>query len=43
MGQVWWTGPIAETTGDIGLEVAVVISAVLYFPCRILERRVYGR
>jgi NCS1 nucleoside transporter family len=43
MGQVWWTGPIAATTGDIGLEVAVVISAVLYFPCRVLERRVYGR
>ncbi|KAF1943343.1 hypothetical protein EJ02DRAFT_343491 [Clathrospora elynae] len=43
MGQVWWTGPIAATTGDIGLEVAVMLSAVLYIPFRVVERRVCGR
>jgi NCS1 nucleoside transporter family len=43
MGQIWWTGPIAETTGDIGLEVAVVLSAVLYVPFRMVERRICGR
>jgi NCS1 nucleoside transporter family len=43
MAQVWWTGPIAESTGDIGLEVAIVLAAVLYVPLRVLERRVYGR
>ncbi|KAH9882734.1 hypothetical protein J1614_000099 [Plenodomus biglobosus] len=43
MGQIWWTGPIAETTGDIGLEVALVLSAVLYMPLRVWERKVYGR
>ncbi|KAF2845375.1 purine-cytosine permease FCY21 [Plenodomus tracheiphilus IPT5] len=43
MGQIWWTGPIAETTGDIGLEVALVLSPILYVPLRIWERTVYGR
>ncbi|KAI4958840.1 hypothetical protein J4E86_004448 [Alternaria arbusti] len=43
MGQIWWTGPIAETTGDIGLEVAVVLAAVLYVPFRVAERRIYER
>jgi NCS1 nucleoside transporter family len=43
MAQVWWTGPVAESTGDIGLEVAVVLAAVLYVPLRVLERRVCGR
>jgi purine-cytosine permease-like protein len=32
MSQVWFTGPIAKTTGDIGFEVAFGISAVLYLP-----------
>ncbi|EMD87230.1 hypothetical protein COCC4DRAFT_65532 [Bipolaris maydis ATCC 48331] len=43
MGQIWWTGPIAETTGDIGLEVAVVLSALLYVPLRTWEKRVCRR
>lgn len=43
MGQIWWTGPIAETTGDIGLEVAVVLAALLYVPLRAWERRTFGR
>ncbi|KAK3308767.1 permease for cytosine/purines, uracil, thiamine, allantoin-domain-containing protein [Chaetomium strumarium] len=43
MAQVWWTGPIAETTGDIGFEVAFALSAVLYVPLRWAERRLTGR
>jgi purine-cytosine permease-like protein len=37
MSQVWFTGPIAKKTGDIGFEVAFAASGVLYFPLRWLE------
>lgn len=37
MSQVWYTGPIAETTGDIGFEVELVLAGVLYVPLRWLE------
>lgn len=43
MAQAWWTGPIAQTTGDIGFEVAFVVSGLLYLPLRWLERRWAGR
>jgi purine-cytosine permease-like protein len=43
MSQTWYVGPIAERTGDIGFEVAFVLSAVLYVPLRMLERSKYGR
>ena len=43
MGQIWFTGPIAKTTGDIGFEIAIVLSAVLYIPLRFAEKRVCGR
>lgn len=43
MNQIWFTGPIAKTTGDIGFEVALVLSALLYVPLRYVEQRVYGR
>lgn len=43
MAQVWWTGPIAETTGDIGFEVALILSALLYVPLRWTEKRFIGR
>lgn len=39
MSQVWYTGPIAETTGDIGFEVAFILAALLYIPLRWLELR----
>ncbi|THH19544.1 hypothetical protein EW146_g1640 [Bondarzewia mesenterica] len=29
MDQIWYVGPIAKTTGDIGFEVAYVLSALL--------------
>ena len=38
MSQVWYTGPIARKTGDIGFEVAMVVTALLYVPLRHLEK-----
>jgi len=43
MAQVWWTGPIAEKTGDIGFELAFVVAGLLYLPFRYAERRWCGR
>ncbi|KAK1995037.1 NCS1 nucleoside transporter [Colletotrichum falcatum] len=43
ISQVWFTGPIAVATGDIGFEVAFVLSALLYLPLRYAERRFVGR
>lgn len=43
MAQVWWTGPIAEKTGDIGFELAFVASGILYVPLRMLEKKLSGR
>jgi hypothetical protein len=42
MSQVWYTGPIARTTGDIGFEMALVVTALLYIPLRHLEKRWRG-
>lgn len=43
MDQVWYVGPIAEKTGDIGFEMAFVASAVFYFAFRWLEIKWRGR
>ncbi|KAF2006238.1 hypothetical protein P154DRAFT_517897 [Amniculicola lignicola CBS 123094] len=43
MSQIWFIGPIAKTTGDIGFEAALVLSSLLYVPLRFLERRLCGR
>ena len=43
MAEVWYTGPIAETTGDIGFEAAFIVSAIFYFPLRWLEIKLLGR
>ncbi|KAI0340469.1 NCS cytosine-purine permease [Trametopsis cervina] len=37
MDQVWFVGPIAKRTGDIGFEVAFFVTAILYPPLRFLE------
>ena len=37
MDQVWYTGPIARKTGDIGFEVATAVTALLYLPLRHFE------
>jgi len=42
MDQVWYTGPIARRTGDIGFEVALILTALLYIPLRHLEKRWRG-
>ncbi|KAG6849892.1 hypothetical protein H0H93_003906 [Arthromyces matolae] len=39
MDQVWFVGPFAKTSGDIGFEVAFALSAILYIPFRALEIR----
>ena len=39
MSQVWFTGIIARTTGDIGFEVAFAVGGLLYFPLRWIEIR----
>ncbi|KAI0381203.1 permease for cytosine/purines, uracil, thiamine, allantoin-domain-containing protein [Hypomontagnella monticulosa] len=43
MSQVWFEGPIAEMSGDIGFEMAFAVTAVLYLPLRFLEKRLSGR
>lgn len=43
MAQVWYTGPIAETTGDIGFELAFVVTMFVYPPLRLLEQRMRGK
>jgi hypothetical protein len=42
MAEPWYTGPIARKTGDIGFEVAFVVTAVSYLPLRWLEIRWRG-
>ncbi|OBZ77700.1 Purine-cytosine permease fcyB [Grifola frondosa] len=39
MDQVWFVGPIAQKTGDIGFELAFVATAIFYVPLRYLELR----
>ena len=43
MAEAWYTGPIAETTGDIGFEMAFAVTAVCYLLFRWVEIRVRGR
>lgn len=42
MAQLWYEGPIAKKTGDIGFEVAFCLSVILYVPFRLLEIKVRG-
>ncbi|KIP10745.1 hypothetical protein PHLGIDRAFT_100554 [Phlebiopsis gigantea 11061_1 CR5-6] len=39
MDQVWFVGPIARHTGDIGFELAFAATALCYVPLRRLELR----
>lgn len=43
MLQTWFQGPIAKITGDIGFEVAMVLSGILYLPLRALEIKIRKR
>lgn len=40
--QSWFTGPLAQRSGDLGFEVGMVLSFVLYCFLRPLELRVLG-
>jgi hypothetical protein len=42
MSQVWYAGPIARKTGDIGFEMAATVTALLYIPLRRLEKHWRG-
>ncbi|KAH7018157.1 permease for cytosine/purines, uracil, thiamine, allantoin-domain-containing protein [Microdochium trichocladiopsis] len=43
MSQNWYVGPIAEVTGDLGFEFALVVTGLLYLPMRALEKKLCGR
>lgn len=43
MNQVYFTGPIAKHTGDLGFELAFFGSGLLYIPLRYAEIRLSGR
>lgn len=43
ISQVWFTGPVARRSGDLGFETGLVASAVLYVPFRLVEKKVFGR
>ncbi|KAI1643189.1 permease for cytosine/purines, uracil, thiamine, allantoin-domain-containing protein [Daldinia loculata] len=43
MSQVWFEGPIAKKSGDIGFEMAFAVTAILYLPLRHLEKKLSGR
>lgn len=43
LAKTWFTGPIGKHTGDIGFEMALVVTALLYVPFRLLEIKLRGR
>lgn len=43
MYQIWYEGPIAKRTGDIGFEMAFAVAGLTYYPFRSLEIRLLGR
>lgn len=43
MSQTWYTGPLGLKTGDLGFEVAFILSGILYIPMRTLEKKWCGR
>jgi len=43
MDQVWYVGPIAKKTGDLGFELAFIAGFLVYPPLRWLEKRLFRR
>lgn len=41
MDQVWYTGPIAQHSGDLGFEVGFALSFLLYLVLRPIEQRLW--
>lgn len=42
MDQVWFSGPIAKKSGDLGFELGFVICCIIYIPLRLLEKHLTG-
>jgi len=42
MYQIWYVGPIGAKSGDLGFEVAFVVTAILYLPFRYVEIKICG-
>ncbi|CZR42824.1 uncharacterized protein FPRO_10127 [Fusarium proliferatum ET1] len=43
MDTVWLTGPLAEVAGDLGWELAILTTVIIYTPLRAVEIRYRGR
>jgi len=43
MAAPWYTGPIAKKTGDIGFEMAFIVTTLSYIPFRWMEIKLRGR
>lgn len=43
MDTTWFTGPIGGRVGDIGFEVAFIVTGIAYYPLRSLEIKWLGR
>lgn len=41
MDKTWYTGPLAQRSGDLGFEVGLVLSFLLYLVLRPLEKRIW--
>lgn len=41
MDQIWYVGPIAKVTGDLGFELELVTSILLYVPFRMIEMKYF--
>ena len=41
--SLWYVGPIAKKTGDLGFEAAFAVTAIFYFPLRSLELSYWRR
>ena len=43
MDQEWYTGPLAKHVGDLGFEIGIALSCVLYVVLRPVEKRIFAR
>lgn len=43
MNQLWFVGPIAQRTGDLGVETALVVTSAFYMLFRWIDIRVRGK
>ncbi|KAE8231996.1 hypothetical protein CF326_g2974 [Tilletia indica] len=43
MDQIYFAGPIAQKVGDLGFELGILTTGLVYVPLRLLERHLSGR